>query len=243
MITRPSAVLCALAIAACDSQPKTASAHPASAPQSSAMTPEQAGTTAPAGAAATAAAPAPDSLLDAADRGRVLGSERATVWMLVVSDFQCPFCKEWHDKSFALLKRDYVDSGKIRLAYLNFPLSQHANAMPSAIAATCASAQGKFWPTEDRIFATQKTWETLKDPTQFLDSLAIASGADAARQHECSRARKVTALIDRDQLRMRQAGVQSTPTFFVGAARIEGAQPMELFRKVIDSVIAVSAKR
>src|SRR5579862_9792680 len=203
MITRPSAVLCALAIAACDSQPKTASAHPASAPQSSAMTPEQAGTTAPAGAAATAAAPAPDSLLDAADRGRVLGSERATVWMLVVSDFQCPFCKEWHDKSFALLKRDYVDSGKIRHAYLNFPLSQHANAMPSA----------------------------------------IASGADAARQHECSRARKVTALIDRDQLRMRQAGVQSTPTFFVGAARIEGAQPMELFRKVIDSVIAVSAKR
>jgi protein-disulfide isomerase len=166
----------------------------------------------------------------------------ATLWLLVVSDFQCPFCKQWHDDAFATLKREYVDAGKIRVAYLNFPLDQHSNALPSAIAAMCASAQGKFWATEERIFATQKTWEAIRDPRAFLDSLAIASGADAASQKECTKARRPVPLIDRDQLRMRQAGAQSTPTFFVGSRKIEGAQPVDSFRKVIDSLLTAGKR-
>ena len=218
----------------------TGESRPSSAGASSAQA-----VAAPAASAASAAAPAApatpapgtDSLLDAADRGRILGPESATVWLLMVSDFQCPFCKQWHDETFAAIKREYVDAGKIRMAYLNFPLSMHANAWPSAMTAMCASAQGKFWATQDRLFQTQKTWEKLADPTAYLDSLAIASGADPAKQRDCTKKRALTSLIERDQLRMRQAGTQSTPTFFVGSRRIEGAYPADTFRKVIDSTL------
>jgi protein-disulfide isomerase len=183
-----------------------------------------------------------DSLSEAADRGRVAGSEAVTLWLIMVSDFQCPFCKEWHDATFATIRKEYVDAGKIRMAYMNFPLQQHQNAWPSAIAAMCASAQGKFWATQDRIFATQKSWESLANPAAYLDSLAIASGADAARQHACMKDQRTRSLIERDMLRMRQAGVQSTPTFFVGSRKIEGAQPADSFRKVIDSVLKAGGR-
>jgi protein-disulfide isomerase len=223
------ALLCTgLACLACNSQSREASARSSQV------------TAAPAVPAANGAGA--DSLFDAADRGRVLGSETATVWLLMVSDFQCPYCKDWHDATFAIVKKEYVDAGKIRMAYMNFPLQQHQNAWPSAITAMCASAQGKFWPTQDRIFATQKSWESLSNPVAYLDSLAIASGADPARQHACTKDRQLRSLIDRDLLRMRQAGVQSTPTFFVGSRKIEGAQPADSFRKVIDSLLTAGRR-
>jgi protein-disulfide isomerase len=229
------ALLCTgLACLACNSQSREASARSSQVAAGPAV---PALTGAPGANTASA-----DSLLDAADRGRVLGSETATVWLLIVSDFQCPFCKQWHDETFASVKREYVDAGKIRVAYMNFPLQQHANSWPSAIAAMCASAQGKFWATQDRIFTAQKNWESLPNPTVYLDSLAIASGADPARQHACTKDRQLRTLIDRDQLRMREAGVQSTPTFFVGSRKIEGAQPADSFRKVIDSVLKAGGR-
>jgi protein-disulfide isomerase len=229
------ALLCTgLTCLACNSQSGEASARSSQAAAAAA---------APAAMAAPSAnAAGADSLLDAADHGRVTGSESATLWLLMVSDFQCPYCKQWHDETFASVKREYVDAGKIRVAYMNFPLQQHQNAWPSAITAMCASAQGKFWPTQDRIFATQKSWESLSNPVAYLDSLAIASGADPARQHACTKDRQLRSLIDRDLLRMRQAGVQSTPTFFVGSRKIEGAQPADSFRKVIDSLLRAGGR-
>src|SRR5213079_1028197 len=86
-----------------------------------------------------------DEISDRADQGRIAGSPNAGVWVIAASDFQCPFCKRWHDETYPLILRDYVQTGKIRLAYLNYPISSHTYAVPSAEAAMCASAQGKFW--------------------------------------------------------------------------------------------------
>lgn len=187
---------------------------------------------------ASAANPGRDSLMAAADRGRILGADSAPVWLLVVSDFQCPWCKQWHDSTFPAIRKQYVDAGRIRVAYLNFPLRIHPNAMPAAMAAMCASAQGKFWAAHDRLFDTQKKWEALADPTAFLDSLAAATGADRARLRDCTRGRQLAALIEGDQARAERAGAESTPTFFVGSRKIEGAKPLADFRRIIDSVLA-----
>jgi protein-disulfide isomerase len=149
----------------------------------------------------------------------------------------------WHDSTFPALKKEYVDTGKLRVAYINFPLGIHPNSWPSALAAMCASAQGKFWPAHDRIFQTQAVWEKLPKPEAYLDSLAIASGADAARQHECVQKRSTLELVQADQARASKAGAQTTPTFYVGSAQIEGAQPVKLFRHVIDSVLAATKSK
>ncbi len=184
-----------------------------------------------------------DSLIEAADRGRVLGSEKAGTWLVIISDFQCPYCRQWHVESFAAIKKEYVDTGKLRVAYLNFPLSMHPNAMPAAHASMCASAQGKFWETEAKIFDSQKQWEKLPDARAFFDSVAIATGVNAAQQHACTQTQHMASLIDADRQRGESAGVQSTPTFFVGQRQVLGAIPISEFRRVIDSVLAASGKR
>ncbi len=236
-IKRRSLLICAagaiVTFAACSDSSAT-SAPPA--PAASGAT-----TAAPANtvAAAKPAAQGPaDSLTTAADQGRILGADSAPVWLLIVSDFQCPWCKLWHDSAFATLKREYVDAGKVRIAYVNYPLSMHANAMPAAMSAMCASAQGKFWEMHDKLFITQKKWETLANPTPYLDSLAISAGADATKQRSCTAAKAMQGLIEADEARAKKAGATSTPTFFIGASKIEGAAPVAAFRHALDSALA-----
>ncbi len=194
----------------------------------------------PTTSAATVVGRDPD--IEAADRGRILGAATAPVWMLIVSDFQCPYCKTWHDNSFAEIKKNYVDTGKLRVAYVNFPLRIHPNAIPAANAAMCASAQGKFWETQDKIFDTQDKWKDVSSPAAYFDSLAVSTGVDAAKQKACSAGGKMKTLVDADLERYSRVGIQSTPTFYVGSRMILGAQPTPEFRRVIDSVIAATKK-
>ena len=63
--------------------------------------------------------PVNDPMVAHADSARIRGSSLAKVWLIVASDFQCPYCKMWHDSSDATIRRDYVDNGKVRLAYIN----------------------------------------------------------------------------------------------------------------------------
>jgi protein-disulfide isomerase len=106
----------------------------------------------------------------------------------------------------------------------------------------CAAAQGKFWAMHDRIFDTQDAWKGLKDVRPYLDSLAIASGADAAQLKACEDGKRVEPLIAADQDRFQKAGVGGTPTFYIGNASMVGAQPPGEFRRVIDSVLAAHGK-
>jgi protein-disulfide isomerase len=177
----------------------------------------------PSAAGSVPAATPHDSLSERADRGRILGDSTAPIWVIVASDFQCPFCKQWEDASFARIVKDYVNTGRVRLAFLNMPLNIHPNAIPAAEAAMCASAQNKFWPMHDALFATQSTWETAKDPTAKFDSLAASAGVNLASWRQCVSQHQLLPLIEADRDRARRAGVGSTPTFFVGSEMLAGS--------------------
>ncbi len=173
--------------------------------------------------AAPAANPAQDSVAVKADRGRILGDSAAKVWLVMASDFQCPFCKQWHDASFANVVQKYVKTGRVRMAYLNMPLSIHPFAKPAAEAAMCASAQSKFWPMHDSLFATQRIWETLQSPSSFFDTLASHNHVDMASWRTCVTQHLTMPLIDADYERAHNAGVISTPTFIIGATKLASA--------------------
>ncbi|HEY2064535.1 MAG TPA: thioredoxin domain-containing protein [Gemmatimonadaceae bacterium] len=180
-----------------------------------------------------------DSVSSAADRGRIRGSETAPVWLIEISDFQCPYCKQWHDQSFAVLDKEYVQTGKVRLAYINLPLSSiHANARAAAEAAMCASVQNKFWPVHDALYATQAKWEGTVNPVPAFDSLAVAAGVNAPAWRSCMTSHATAPLIDADQERSKTAGARSTPTFFIGDRKLEGAYPADSFRVAIDAALA-----
>jgi protein-disulfide isomerase len=196
----------------------------------------------PAAAAAPTAAAArqtpSDSISALADRGRILGNERAPLWIIEASDFQCPYCKTWHDSAFAPLVDQYVKTGKVRLAYLNFPLNQHANALPAAEAAMCASVQNRFWPMHDALFNAQPRWQALGNAVPAFDSLAAQLGVSMPAWRECMSKHLTRPLIEADYERSQSAGVQSTPSFFVGDQLVSGAQPFAYMRQIIEAQLA-----
>ncbi len=216
-----------------------ASARPAATP-ATAGTAKATSRTAPTDSMAIAATPADSALRAAADAGRITGADSAPVWLLVVSDFECPYCRQWHLESHAVVLRDYVAAGKIRLAYVNFPLPSHTHALPAAEAAMCASAQGKFTPYADKLFETQPQWHEMGSaPAQELFAdLAKEVGLDVATWNTCTSSGAMRPLVLADRERARQANVGSTPTFLLGQTRIPGVMPLGAFRQAIDDELA-----
>ena len=201
----------------------------------------RASTTSPSAVAPTSSATTDSaSLLAKADHGRIQGDSSAKLWLIMVSDFQCPFCREWHDQVFPTVMRDYVATGKVRVAYLNFPLGIHPNAMPAAEAAMCASVQGKFWEMHDAIFRTQDQWAGLPNPKAVFDSLATSVGVAAGPYRSCVESGATRPMILADEQRATTAGVRATPTFFIGSGELEGAVPLPEFRAALDKALAAA---
>jgi protein-disulfide isomerase len=170
-----------------------------------------------------------DSVTDRADRGRIAGDENAKIWVVMISDFQCPFCKQWHDASFETVLHDYAEKGKIRLAFINFPLNIHPNAIPASEAAMCASVQNKFWPMHEALFAQQQQWAALPNPASKLESIAASiPGINMAAWKTCVAKHSTLPLIEADHDRWRGVGIGSTPAFSVNGKLItnpDGSSP------------------
>jgi protein-disulfide isomerase len=187
---------------------------------------------------ASTASKAPDPVVTAADHGRIMGDSSVKTWVVIASDFQCPFCRQWHEESYRNFVAEYVRTNKVKVAYLNFPLGQHQNAVPAAQAAMCASAQNKFWQFHDALFETQKQWEEMQNPRPVMDSIAKAVGVDFDSWNSCVTSEKMLPLIFADRDRAAAAGVSSTPSFLIGGQVIAGAVPFDELKPVLDAAIA-----
>ena len=179
-----------------------------------------------------------DPRLAKADLSRIQGTATARAWLVIVSDFQCPYCKRWHDSSGEAIRREYVAPGKIRVAYVNYPLGQHVQAVPTAEAAMCAGLEDKFWQYHDALFATQKRWHELGDATPVLDSLARALGLNVAQHKLCRDQHVMLPLISADRDRANNAGASSTPTFLVAGRVLKGVYPLDMMRQILDAAVA-----
>jgi protein-disulfide isomerase len=213
--------------------PPAASAAPAAA-----VTPRDSATP-----AAAATAPSTDPLVAHADSARIRGNPAAKVWMILASDFQCPYCKMWHDSSDLAIRHEYIDNGKVRLAFVNFPINSHQNAIPAAEYAMCAAAQDKFWQIHDALFASQEKWAPLADPRTALEQVAASVGVDMTALRSCVSAHKMRPLIEADREKASRAGVRATPSFFIGNQLLEGVQPAENLRKVLDAALASAGSK
>ena len=191
---------------------------------------------------ATAAPATTDSSITRADLSRIQGSPNAPVWVIVVSDFQCPYCKQWHDETFATFRDQFVKTGKVRLAYVNFPLNSHVFAWPAAEAAMCAGAQNKFWEMHDALFTSQGRWEAMPNPATFFDSLARSVGVDIDTWRTCFSSGRMKPLIQADHDRAARAGASATPSFMIGDKILAGVQSVDELRIAVDSALAQNKK-
>jgi protein-disulfide isomerase len=189
--------------------------------------------------AAAAATPAEsDSDVVHADLDRIQGDSSAAIWLVEHSDFQCPYCKIWHDSTYEMVRRDYVATGKVRMAYVNFPLEIHPNAFLAHETAMCAGAQGKFWEVHDLLYSTQPQWAAMSAPRPMFESLAVRAGADQSRIAACLDSGKMKSMIQADYDRGVSAGVRSTPSFLIAGQLASGAIPPGQMRQMLDAAIA-----
>ena len=184
------------------------------------------------------AATSNDPLVARADSSRIRGSASAKVWLILASDFQCPYCKMWHDSADKTIRREYIDNGKVRLAFINYPIGSHQNAIPAAEHAMCAAAQNKFWQMHDSLFAQQEKWAPQEKPTAALEQVAASAGVDLTALRSCVSAHKMRPLIEADHEKAARAGVRATPSFFIGNQVLEGVQPASELRKALDAALA-----
>jgi protein-disulfide isomerase len=183
------------------------------------------------------------ALVTRADVGRTTGADDAPIWVVMISDFQCPYCKQFHDAALKEFMREYVVTGKARFAYLHLPLQQHPHARPAARASLCASAQGKFWEYADGVFEMQERLGGTVDAAPLLDDLARRLSLDMPEFAHCRRSAAIDQVVQSDINQATRAGVQSTPSFFVGEFLIAGNAPYATFRGAVDSALVLAARK
>jgi protein-disulfide isomerase len=172
----------------------------------------------------------------------LVGDESAKVVLIEFSEFQCPYCGTFARDTLPKLKAEYVDTGKVQLAFRQFPLSMHQNAERASEVALCAGRQGKFWQMHDSLFSKQ----TALDEASLMARADELGLSDTAFKGCLSGQMK--AQIQDDMQAAKALGVSSTPAFFVGSTTgdgtvvvkktILGARPIEDFKAAISSVLA-----
>ncbi|HLD98386.1 MAG TPA: DsbA family protein [Candidatus Nanoarchaeia archaeon] len=176
----------------------------------------------------------PTEKVDASpDNDAVLGDVNAPVTIIEFSDFQCPFCERFYTETLPLLKTNYIDTGKVKLIYRDYPLDFHPMAQKSAEAAECVRAKGGdegFWKYHDQIYENQAslTNDNLKKWAKEL-GYNIDTCLDSGEK---------TSEVLKDLSDGESYGVTGTPTFFINGQVIEGAYPYATFQEVIDAELA-----
>jgi len=178
----------------------------------------------------------------------VLGRKDAPVTIIEFSDFECPFCQNFFALTLPQLKREYIDTGKVRYIRMDFPLDRvHRKARKAAEAAHCADEQGKFWEMHDILFAQKGQL----DVSQY-GGYAKTLGLNTSNFDSCLASGRHAAKIDRSMANAALIGIRVTPSFIVslteagnivnGGAVITGAQTFAEYRNAIEQALAVKAQ-
>ncbi len=182
-----------------------------------------------------------------ADNDPIMGDPNAPITIIEFSDFQCPFCARFHVQTLPSIYEEYIDQGKVKLVFRDFPIqSIHPNALPASVAAECANDQGKFKEMHDKLFENQNDWNK-KETTAALSIFVQYAEEIEIEKNEfesCIASGKHINDIRGDLEDGREYGVTGTPGFFVGNDEIgyvelKGAQPFESFKKIIDAQLDV----
>ena len=186
-------------------------------------------------AAASAAVEIPESVTRydiPTDGDPSIGPEDAKITIVEFSDYQCPYCKRWHDQVFGQLMKEYAD--EVRFVYRDFPLTSiHPQAFPAALAANCAGEQNAYWDYHEALFSQK--YELGQDA---YEKYAAELGLDTTSFVQCLEDGRYSDEVNGDMTFAADLGITSTPTFFINGIPMVGAQPYDIFKQVIDLELA-----
>jgi protein-disulfide isomerase len=143
-----------------------------------------------------------------------LGQKDASVTLAEFGDYQCPYCRRFYTDIFQKLRKNYIETGKVRFVALNLPLEMHPNAFHAAEAVLCAGEQSKFWEMHELLLTRSKD----------LGADAILRDAEQLRLNKasfqsCLESGRLAAKVKEDVARAQDLGISGTPTFILGRSR------------------------
>jgi protein-disulfide isomerase len=159
--------------------------------------------------------------------------------MVEFTDFQCPFCQQFHVQTFAQLKKNYIDTGKLRFVSRDLPLDFHPNALQAAQAGRCAGEQGQFWAMRDRMNSNPDKLDMAS-----LAEFALDLKLNVTNFRSCIESGKYKNAIRSDSQTAEKIGANGTPSFVLGKSTPEGvegeliigAMPYEVFDQKIKAL-------
>ncbi|MFQ5537958.1 MAG: DsbA family protein [Gemmatimonadota bacterium] len=169
-----------------------------------------------------------------------LGSPDATVTVVEFSDFGCPYCALFARETFPALKKEFVDGGGVVWRMVPFALGIFPNGAEALRAAACVAEQDEdtFWRIHDILFRRQEEWKGGRDVASLFRDYAAEVGADPVLFDECYPSRRARERVAASQALAHRMGVRSTPSFFVNGQLIQGAIPLEDFRRILRAALA-----
>lgn len=185
----------------------------------------------------------PEQKVKITNDGYSLGRGDAPLTLVEFADYQCAYCARFHTAAFERIRKEYVETGRLRFVARDFPLNSHTNALKAAETSHCAGEQGSFWPMRNLLIAN----------TNKLDGYAILTYArqielDMSRFQACFDGERFLPEIRRDIAEAGAVGITGTPSFVLGKTgkdgiegiKIVGAVPFEVFEKKISEVLSPS---
>lgn len=165
---------------------------------------------------------------------RMLGQVDAPIVMVEYASATCPHCAEFHAKVLPLIKAEYIDSGKVRYIFREFPLDQVA--LGAFMLARCVP-EDKYFATIDLMFRRQGTWMKGDKAAELLKVTQMA-GMDKAGFDAClKRADIAKAMVESSGKAARDFGIKGTPAIFVNGRMIEGHNEMPDIKAAIDAAL------
>ena len=186
-----------------------------------------------------AAVPKPLGRVDDLGVGKgdyTLGNPNAGVVLVEYASLTCPHCAAFHEKMMPVIKKEYIDTGKIHYVYRDFPLDRLA--LAGAVIARCAG-RDRFFGFIEALYGSQDQWARASDPMKALRTLALVGGMSAGEFETCIREQKeVEPILEARLTAARKFGVSSTPTLFVNGNRYNAGESVDTMRALLDSFLA-----
>ena len=171
----------------------------------------------------------PARIQASADDDPFKGSKDAPVTIIEFSDYQCPYCARFDIQTLPALTENYINTGKVKFIYRDFPLAFHKNAQKASEASECADEQGKFWEMHDKIFENQQALD-VKSLKNYAKELSL----DTGKFDNCLDSGTMASEVKKDLDEGSSYGVSGTPAFLINGILVSGALPFNSFQEIIE---------
>lgn len=167
------------------------------------------------------------------DDDAVLGDPNAPVSIIEWGDYECPFCKRFYQNTFSQIDEEYIQTGKVKFVYRDFPLSFHPQAQKAAEAAECAGEQDAYFKMHEKLYTSG-----VEGGVTTFKQYAIELGLNKNEFNTCLDSGVMADEVKNDFEEGQAAGIQGTPGFIINGEMVSGALPFSNFKQVIDKKLS-----